>query len=129
MSSATDPEDTTATTGSEMPSPPEERTELEERLGTRPQKPGLAHRIAAVWKDEYDTAMNWPRGKRHLIMRGLAVFLVNTMALLIVGELFGFIDFVGSFWEVVGSAAIVTLIAGAFTFVVRPVVFLSLIHI
>ena len=44
-----------------------ERTDLERRLDTRPQRPGLAHRIASVWKDEYDTAMNWPRGKRHLL--------------------------------------------------------------
>ncbi len=66
---------------------PSERTAAEEWLGTKPQKPGLAHRIAAVWKDEYDTVMNWPRGKRHLVTRGLVVLIVNTIALLIVAEL------------------------------------------
>ena len=41
-----------------VPRPEPERSEFEERLGTKPQKPGLLHRIASVWKDEYDTAMN-----------------------------------------------------------------------
>jgi uncharacterized membrane protein YvlD (DUF360 family) len=106
--------------------PLDERTELEQRLGTKPQKPGLLHRIAAVWKDEYDTAMNWPRGKRHLLLRGLAVLIVNTVALLLVGELMSGIEWVGDFWGVVASAAIVTLVAGGLTFVLRPVVFIAL---
>ena len=71
----------------------EERTEFEERLGTKPQKPGLVHRIASVWKDEYDTAMNWPRGRRHLMARGLTVLVVNTIALLVVTALMPSIHF------------------------------------
>ncbi len=124
MSSTPDSNDTQTPEG-EAP-PPAERTELEERLGTKPQKPGLAHRIASVWKDEYDTAMNWPRGKRHLLMRGLTVLIVNTIALLLVGEFMNGIQWVGSFWSVVLSAALVTLVAGGITFVVRPVVFVAL---
>ena len=31
--------------------------------------------------------MNWPRGKRHLVTRGLVVLIVNTIALLLVAEL------------------------------------------
>ena len=107
------------------PSPNVERSEFEERLGTKPQKPGLAHRIAAVWKDEYDTAMNWPRGKRHLVARGLTIFVVNTVALLIVAALMDSIRFTSDFWNIV-PAALVTLVAGAITFALRPVIFVAL---
>ena len=104
----------------------EERSDFEERLGTKPQKPGLLHRIASVWKDEYDTAMNWPRGRRHLITRGLAVFIANTIALLIVAYFIDAISFSGDVWENLVAAALVTLVAGLITFVVRPVVFVAL---
>jgi uncharacterized membrane protein YvlD (DUF360 family) len=70
--------------------------------------------------------MNWPRGKRHLLLRGLTVLIVNTIALLLVGELMDGIQWVGGFWNVVGSAAIVTLVAGLITFALRPVVFVAL---
>ncbi len=103
-----------------------ERTEFEERLGTRPQKPGLLHRIASVWKDEYDTAMNWPRGKRHLLMRGLAVLVANTIALLIVAYFMDSINFTGTLAQNVFAAAAVTIVAGVITFVLRPVVFVAL---
>jgi uncharacterized membrane protein YvlD (DUF360 family) len=103
-----------------------ERTEFEERLGTRPQKPGLLHRIASVWKDEYDTAMNWPRGKRHLLMRGLAVLVANTIALLIVAYFMDSINFTGTLAQNVAAAALVTIVAGAITFILRPVVFVAL---
>jgi uncharacterized membrane protein YvlD (DUF360 family) len=102
------------------------RTQLEQRLETKPQGPGLAHRIAAVWRDEYDTAMNWPRGKRHLFARALAVLIVNTIALLLVGELLRGIQFVGDAWQVVLGAAMVVIISGAITFVLRPVVFVAI---
>jgi uncharacterized membrane protein YvlD (DUF360 family) len=103
-----------------------ERTAAEERIGTKPQKPGLAHRVASVWKDEYDTVMNWPRGKRHLATRGLIVLIVNTIALLIVAALMNGITFSGDVWQNIVVAAAVTLVAGAFTFVFRPVVFVAL---
>jgi hypothetical protein len=82
MSTTADPPSSTSPSGERPPA--SQRSELEQRLDTRPQRPGLAHRIAAVWRDEYDTAMNWPRGKRHLLTRGLAVLVVNTIALLLV---------------------------------------------
>ena len=105
---------------------PEPKSDLEERLGTKPQKPGLIHRIASVWKDEYDTAVNWPRGRRHLVTRALVILIVNTVALLLVGEFMDGIEFMGNAWEVVASAAIVTIVSGLITFSVRPVVFIAL---
>jgi uncharacterized membrane protein YvlD (DUF360 family) len=108
------------------PATAEERTAAEEWLGTKPQKPGLLHRIGAVWKDEYDTAMNWPRGKRHLLARGLTILVVNTIALLIVAELMDSITFTGNLWENVVAALLVTLVAGGITFIARPVVFVAL---
>lgn len=102
------------------------RTTFEERLGTKPQKPGLLHRIGAVWKDEYDTAMNWPRGKRHLLARGLTILIVNTIALLIVAELMGSIRFTGDLWGNILAAAIVTIASGGITFILRPVVFVAI---
>ena len=104
----------------------EPKTAFEERLRTAPQKPGLAHRIASVWKDEYDTAMNWPRGKRHLVTRGLTILIINTIALLLVSEFMDGIRFSGNAWEDIFAALLVTLVAGAFTFLVRPVVFVAL---
>ena len=105
---------------------PEDRTQAEEWLGTKPQKPGLFHRIASVWKDEYDTAMNWPRGKRHLVMRGLTVLIVNTLALLIVAYFMDSITFTGGLWSNIAVAAFVTFVAGILTFVLRPVIFVAL---
>jgi len=104
---------------------PEEKTTFEERLDTKPQKPGLLHRIAAVWKDEYDTVVNWPRGRRHLIQRALAVLIVDIMALLVVSEFMDGIRFTGNAWEVIMAAVLVTIIAGLVTFLVRPVVFIA----
>ena len=103
-----------------------ERTAAEDWLGTKPQRPGLLHRIASVWRDEYDTAMNWPRGRQHLLMRGLAMLIVNTIALLIVARLMGSIEFTGGLWNSVFSAMVVTIVSGAITFAVRPVVFVAL---
>jgi uncharacterized membrane protein YvlD (DUF360 family) len=101
------------------------RTSIEQRLGTRPQRPGLLHRTAAVWRDEYDTAMNWPRGRRHLLTRGLTIFIVNTIALLIVAWFLGGISFPQGAWSTLVTAAAVTLVAGAITFIVRPVIFVA----
>jgi len=125
MSSTPDPTSNDNPTASE-PEQPADRSEFEDRLDTKPQKPGVLHRIASVWKDEYDTVMNWPRGKRHLITRGLVVLIVNTIALLLVGEVMDGIQWVGGFWSVVGSAALVILVSGLITFALRPVVFVAL---
>jgi len=111
---------------SDQAAPPQDKTPFEERLGTAPQKPGLPHRIASVWKDEYDTAMNWPRGKRHLLARGLTILVVNTIALLLVSEVMNGIRFTGSLWENIVAAVLVTLVAGLITFALRPVVFVAL---
>jgi uncharacterized membrane protein YvlD (DUF360 family) len=119
MSSTQEPEQTNAPVA-------EERTELEERLDTKPAKPGLVHRIAAVWKDEYDTAMNWPRGKRHLVSRALTILIVNTVALLLVSEFMNGIRFTGNIWQDIIVAAALTIVAGLITFIVRPVFFVAL---
>jgi len=119
MSSTPEPTEAESTT-------PDERTAAEKRIGTKPQKPGVAHRIASVWKDEYDTAMNWPRGKRHLVTRGLVVLIVNTIALLVVAALLNGITFSGGMWSNLVVAAAVTFVAGGLTFVFRPVVFVAL---
>jgi uncharacterized membrane protein YvlD (DUF360 family) len=113
-------------TEAEGQTPAEDKTAFEERLGTKPQKPGLAHRIGSVWKDEYDTVMNWPRGRRHLLTRGLIVLIVNTIALLIVAALMNSIQFTGDLWINIVVAAAVTLVAGGITFLVRPVIFVAL---
>ena len=101
------------------------RSAFETRLGTKPQKPALVHRVAAVWKDEYDTAVNWPRGLRHLATRALVLTTVNTLALLLVGELMNGIRFEGNIWEAAGAALGVTIISGLLTFALRPVVFVA----
>ena len=49
--------------------------------------------------------MNWPRGKRHLVTRGLTILIVNTIALLLVGELMNGIRFTGNVWENIVAAA------------------------
>jgi uncharacterized membrane protein YvlD (DUF360 family) len=99
-------------------------TEFEQRLGTKPRRPGLMHRIGAIWKDEYDTAVNWPRGRRHLITRALAVFIVDTLALMVVAELLDGIRFTGDVAGDIMAALLVTIVAGLITFLIRPVVFL-----
>jgi uncharacterized membrane protein YvlD (DUF360 family) len=103
----------------------EERSSFEERIGTKPQKPGLGHRCASVWKDEYDTAMNWPRGRRHLATRALAVIIINTLALLVVARFYDGLVFNGNVWDNLIAAASVTIVAGLFTFLLRPVIFVA----
>ena len=102
------------------------RTAFEQRLGTKPKRPGLPHRIAAVWRDEYDTLVNWPRGLRHLLSRGAAYLLVNAVALLLVAWLLPGVEIAVGFPGNVLAALALTLLAGAITFLVRPVVFLAL---
>jgi uncharacterized membrane protein YvlD (DUF360 family) len=114
-----------APAGSGPGAPGQRRTSLEARIGTRPQKPGLAHRVASVWKEEYDTAMNWPRGRQHLLTRALTLLVVNTLALLLVGELLDGIRFTGEGWQVLAAAALVTIVSGLITFALRPVVFVA----
>jgi uncharacterized membrane protein YvlD (DUF360 family) len=114
------------TTNADQAPPTDDRSELEERLDTKPAKPGVLHRIAAVWKDEYDTAMNWPRGKRHLVTRALTILIVNTLALLVVSEFMDGIRFTGNIWQDIAVAVALTIIAGLVTFVVRPVFFVAL---
>ncbi len=112
-----------------MPTPTtekEDKTAFEERLHTKPQRPGLLHRIAAVWKDEYDTVVNWPRGRRHLIQRGLAVLVVDVIALLLVSQFMDGIRFTATTFGNVMAALALTLVAGLVTFLVRPVVFIAL---
>jgi uncharacterized membrane protein YvlD (DUF360 family) len=114
-----------APAGPGLEPPGHRRTSLEARIGTRPQKPGLPHRIASVWKEEYDTAMNWPRGRQHLLTRALTLLVVNTLALLLVGELLNGIRFTGDGWQVLAAAALVTIVSGLITFALRPVVFVA----
>jgi uncharacterized membrane protein YvlD (DUF360 family) len=105
---------------------PTRRTRIERRIGTKPKRPGLPHRVAAVWRDEYDTLVNWPRGLRHLVGRGVAYLVVNTIALLIVAWLLPGVEIAVGFPANVVAALVLTLLAGAITFFVRPVVFLAL---
>ncbi len=95
-------------------------------MATKPVKPGLPHRIAAVWRDEYDTAMNWPRGKRHLVTRALVLLVINTIALMVVANFLDGIRFTGDLWHDIGAAMSVTIVAGIITFGVRPVIFVAL---
>ena len=88
------------TTTSESAAEPSEsaaRTSLERLLDTKPKRPGPLHRTAAIWKDEYDTLVNWPRGARHLLARGTAYLIVNTIALLIVAGFLPGIEIGGGF--------------------------------
>lgn len=102
------------------------RTALERRLDTKPKRPGPLHRTAAVWKDEYDTLVNWPRGARHLAARTIAYLIVNTIAILLVAELLPRFAIGGAFPINVISALLLVLVAGAITVFVRPLVFLVL---
>jgi uncharacterized membrane protein YvlD (DUF360 family) len=116
----------TTATGQAPSSGPRQRTSLERRLGTRPKRPGPIHRTAAVWKDEYDTLVNWPRGARHLLARGSAYVIVNAIALIIAAAFMPGFEISGGFPVNVFAAVMLTLVAGAITFLVRPLVFLVL---
>jgi uncharacterized membrane protein YvlD (DUF360 family) len=123
---ATGPEPPAETPPRSAAPPPATQSRVERRLGTKPMRPGLPHRIAAVWRDEYDTLVNWPRGRRHLLSRALAYLIVNTIALLIVAWLLPGVEITIGFPGNVLAALVLTLLAGAITFLVRPVVFLAL---
>jgi uncharacterized membrane protein YvlD (DUF360 family) len=114
----------TSTDGTAAPIEAPAQTSLERRLGTKPKRPGPLHRTAAVWKDEYDTLVNWPRGARHLAARTAAYLLVNTIAVLVVSEFMPGFTIDGGFPLNVFSAFMLVLVAGAITFFVRPIVFL-----
>ncbi|MBX3031631.1 MAG: alkaline phosphatase family protein [Chloroflexi bacterium] len=86
-----------------------------------PVRPGVLHRIANIWADEYDTAMNWPNGRRHLLGRAVVITLVDAAALVVAGWLVP-----GVVVESLLGALLVTIIAGLLTFALRPVAFLIL---
>ena len=52
-----------------------------------PAKAPFRHRVARVWADEYDTLVNWPAGRRHLITRSIVITFVDTVALMLVALL------------------------------------------
>jgi uncharacterized membrane protein YvlD (DUF360 family) len=89
---------------------------------TEPARTGwLPARIAGIWADEYDTAVNWPRGRTHLVARAVTITLVDTAALMIAGWVLPSLH-VADVW----SALAVTVIVGSLTFLLRPVAFLVL---
>src|SRR5690349_9330846 len=79
------------------------RVEVEPTMTTAPEtpaRPSLPHRVARVWADEYDTLMNWPAGRRHLISRAIIITIVDTIALLLVAALLPGIRLDGNLPEV-----------------------------
>ena len=90
-----------------------------------PAKAPFRHRVARVWADEYDTLVNWPAGRRHLITRSIVITFVDTVALILVALLLPGIRLEGDGLEILLAALLVTVIAGLITFVVRPVFFLA----
>lgn len=76
-------------------------------------------RVLRVWRDEYDTALNWPKGKRHLVRRALAITVVDTIALIIAAWLLP-----GVRIDDLAGAILVTVFAGLLTFLFRPIAFL-----
>jgi uncharacterized membrane protein YvlD (DUF360 family) len=76
-------------------------------------------RVLRVWRDEYDTALNWPKGRRHLVRRALAITVVDTVALIVAAWLLP-----GVRIDALSGAVLVTIVAGLLTFLFRPVAFL-----
>jgi uncharacterized membrane protein YvlD (DUF360 family) len=95
-------------------------TPPEAPTGTGRLRRGL-HRIARVWADEYDTVVNWPSGRRHLITRLVIVTVVDTIALQVAAALLPGVT-IDSWW----AALVVTVVAGLLTFLLRPAAFLVL---
>ncbi|MFN8622296.1 MAG: phage holin family protein [Chloroflexota bacterium] len=76
-------------------------------------------RVLRVWRDEYDTAANWPKGKRHLVRRALVITVTDTIALIVAAWLLP-----GVRIDSISAALMVTIIAGLLTFTLRPIAFL-----
>ncbi len=76
-------------------------------------------RVVRVWRDEYDTALSWPRGRWHLVRRAAAILLVDALALVIAAAVLP-----GVRIDDLSGAILVTIIAGILTFLFRPVAFL-----
>ena len=82
---------------------------------------GSVRRLGRIWADEYDTIINWPSGRRHLLNRVVIVTVVDTLALLFANWLLPAVHIT----SIVG-ALLVTLISGGLTFLLRPAAFLVL---
>lgn len=92
---------------------PDDRPMIERVTGTP------IERVLRIWRDEWDTIRNWPRGIRHLVRRAIVIALVDTAALMFVAWLLPQVS-VDDAW----AAFAVTVISGSLAFLLRPVVFL-----
>jgi uncharacterized membrane protein YvlD (DUF360 family) len=82
---------------------------------------GSLRRLGRIWADEYDTIINWPSGRRHLLNRVVIVTVADTLALLFANWLLP-----GVHVTSVAGAFLVTVISGSLTFLLRPGAFLVL---
>lgn len=82
---------------------------------------GSVERLGRVWADEYDTIVNWPSGRRHLLNRAVIVLIVDTIALLFANWLLPSVRITSLL-----GAFLVTIVSGALTFLLRPAAFLVL---
>jgi uncharacterized membrane protein YvlD (DUF360 family) len=78
-------------------------------------------RLLTIWRDEYDTAVNWPHGIRHLAVRVVVITIVDTLALVIAAYLLPQLTI-----DRLEAALAVTVIAGLLAFILRPIAFLIL---
>ncbi len=78
-------------------------------------------RVLRVWREEYDTVVNWPKGLRHIVRRAVVITVVDTIALILAAWLLPSVRI-----DSVLSALLVTIVAGLLTFLLRPVAFLVL---
>src|SRR5262245_37918223 len=81
----------------------------------------VLQRLVTVWRDEYDTAVNWPRGIHHLVFRAIVILVVDTAALVLVAWLLPQVTI-----DHLHDAVLLTMLAGLLTFLLRPAAFLVL---
>lgn len=101
------------------PIPPLPDPDPSERARRRRVTGSALDRMLRVWRDEYDTALNWPKGRRHLVRRAVAITIVDTIALIVAAWLLP-----GVRIDNLAGAILVTVFAGLLTFLFRPVAFL-----
>ena len=82
---------------------------------------GGLRRLGRIWVDEYDTIINWPSGRRHLLNRVVTVTVVDALALLFANWLLPGVHITS-----ILGALLVTVVSGGLTFVLRPGAFLVL---
>src|SRR5688572_2872749 len=78
-------------------------------------------RVLRVWRDEYDTLVSWPKGRRHILRRAVAITVVDTLALILAAWLLPAVRI-----DNLVAAFLATIMAGLLTFLLRPIAFLVL---